>query len=125
MKVLLFIIVVALLIAAPLELIFDISPDIAMPCALGCEVITFIILFCIYTFTHWGKVRMRAFNMAEIREKRIMKENLETWNRDNRKFINAENRRTDRQIERMHDYEVQKKKQEFFTQYHHYPIDDF
>lgn len=98
MKFIIIISVIALIIAAPLELIFDVEPDIAMPCVLGAEAIAFIILVCIYSFTHWGKVRIRASNIADLREKRITKESLERWNNKNRKLIEIENIRMDRRI---------------------------
>lgn len=45
------------------------------------------------TFWRWLELLARAEVIKDFRRKRIMRENLETWNRENRKFIEKENRR--------------------------------
>ena len=52
------------------------------------------------SFWKWFILWSRAYAMAEAREKRIMRENLETWNRENRAFIKKCNREEDRKIEK-------------------------
>lgn len=52
------------------------------------------------SFWKWFILWSRAYAMAEAREKRIMRENLETWNRENRAFIEKCNREVDREIDK-------------------------
>lgn len=52
------------------------------------------------SFWKWFILWSRAYVMAEARGKRIMRENLETWNRENRAFIEKCNREEDRKIEK-------------------------
>lgn len=52
------------------------------------------------SFWKWFILWSRAYAMAEERKKRIMRENLETWNRENRAFIEKCNREEDREIEK-------------------------
>mgnify|MGYP000553659835 FL=1 len=47
------------------------------------------------SFWKWLVLWIRAIAMAEERKKRIMRENLETWNRENRAFIEKCNREVD------------------------------
>lgn len=52
------------------------------------------------SFWKWLVLWIRAIAMAEERKKRIMRENLETWNRENRAFIEKCNREVDREIDK-------------------------
>lgn len=47
------------------------------------------------TFWKWLILWARAGVMAEARKKRIIRENIDTWNRENRAFIEKCNRRAD------------------------------
>ena len=78
--------IIALLIGGLLTL-FGVDMKSGVLLGLGIEAILFMIMIYIYSSTHWGIVRSRAWNMAELHKKRIMRENLETWNRYNRNFI--------------------------------------
>ncbi len=47
------------------------------------------------TFWKWLVLWARAGVMSEARKKRIMRENLNTWNRENRVFVEKCNRKDD------------------------------
>ncbi len=53
------------------------------------------------SFWKWLVLWARAVNMDEARKKRIMRENLETWNRENRDFIKKCEREDSRKINQM------------------------
>ena len=53
------------------------------------------------TFWRWLKLWWRASVWEEYRKKRIIRENLESWNRSNRRFIDAMERNDNREIDRM------------------------
>lgn len=78
--------IIAFLIGGLLTL-FGVDMTSGVLLGLGIEAILFMTMIYIYSSTHWGIVRSRAWNMAELHKKRIMRENLETWNRYNRDFI--------------------------------------
>lgn len=52
------------------------------------------------SFWKWLYLWARAGAMADARKKRIIRENLETWNRDHRKFIEKCDREMDKEIDR-------------------------
>lgn len=52
------------------------------------------------SFWKWLYLWARAGAMADASKKRIMRENLETWNRDHRAFINKCDRETERRVDR-------------------------
>lgn len=53
------------------------------------------------SFWKWLILWARAGTMEEARKKRIMRENLEEWNRMNRDFIREEERKDARRIDRL------------------------
>lgn len=52
------------------------------------------------TFWKWLVLWARAGAMSEARKKRIMRENLDTWNRENRAFVEKCNREPGAVIDR-------------------------
>ena len=53
------------------------------------------------SFWKWLLLALRASALKDARSKRIMQENLETWNRYNREFIKKCEREEDRKIDKM------------------------
>lgn len=52
------------------------------------------------TFWRWLKLWWRASIWEEFRKKRILRENLEAWNRHNKRFIEKCHRKECRRIDR-------------------------
>ena len=65
-----------------------------------CTIVLIVILYISWwrLFTKEGR---EAEKKAEERKRRIIRENLETWNHINRDFIRAEEKRTNREIDRL------------------------
>ncbi len=100
MIILILIWAIAIGIGLIIEAIFGVSPVTGTLWGFGIELMLFLSIAAIFYFTTWGQLRLRANHIAELRKKRLLKENLETWNRENRKFIKKMDKETEREIEK-------------------------
>lgn len=101
MKFFLYYGIVSMIIAILIGEVGGVNPDTAAIIGLSIPAAIIIAFIAYHLFTHHGRIRARAAAIKQIHEKRIMKENLETWNRMNRKFIRRMEREEEKQIARM------------------------